>query len=106
MPGVKTRFGSMVPEEVDQERQKVLTEKAQKERLEKQAGFLGVLNAQASKELVKMIDEKLTARVEELVKNDSQAKSYIEILKELGVKQGAARKAAKELQDKYFKIEK
>jgi len=101
---MKTVFGSMQPEEQAREEREALAEKKEKERLEKQAGLLGVVNSEATKVLVGIIRKQLIGRVEALVKGDGEANAYIKTLNELGIKEGAALNAAKELQEKYFKI--
>jgi hypothetical protein len=91
-------------EQVTTERESA-NEKQQETMLKEQADWFDVTKTEAGAKIIALVEGKLTARIDALIKEDAEAAAYVKILQEMGIKEGLARVAAQQLFDRYIKRE-
>ncbi len=76
-----------------------VTDKAQKseQALREQAEFLGLAKSPEGLKLLDLIEGKLFVRISQLITQDAEAKTYVDLLTTLGLKENAAKKAVAQL---------
>lgn len=79
--------------------------KQQEAMLKEQADWFDVTKTEAGAKIIELVTGKLTARIDALITADPEASAYVKILQEMGVKEGLARAATKQLFDRYVKKE-
>jgi len=80
------------------------TAKQQESMLKEQADWFDVTKTEAGAKIIALVEGKLTSRIDTLIKEDPEAAAYVKILQELGIKEGLARAATKQLFERYVKI--
>jgi predicted Zn-dependent protease len=73
--------------------------------LKSKAEFFGLSESIDGKKLIALIQQNLERRIDYLVDNDPQAKAYMNLLTEIGVKENQAQKAAEKLVNMRIKKE-
>jgi len=81
------------------------TGREQEALLREQAAWMAVSKTEAGAKLVAMVMQQITKRIDQLIEDDPEASAYRAILREMGVKEGLAKTAAKELFRRYVKEE-
>ena len=99
--GTDPRTGRPV-EEAIKEREKA-DEKQAEARLKGQAAFQGFSESEAGQLLLTIVRAKYEARVAVLAKADPECEAYDKILREIGVKEGMAKNAARQLYQRSLK---
>lgn len=77
----------------------------QHHRHEQQAAFMGTLASPAGEQLLAMIGERLTDRIDILIKSDPEATAYVQILRTLGEQSVLARRAARKIMERQLRTE-
>lgn len=77
-------------------------EKREAERLKRLVGEGQVMCSDAGQQLVALVKKRLEKRLAALAKADAQCCAYVAILKDMGVKYAAAKKATKDLAARYL----
>lgn len=77
----------------------------QRHRDEKQTAFMGTLASPAGEQLLAMIEERLTNRIDALVKEDPEATAYAQILRALGERLVLGRRAARKIMERQLRTE-
>jgi hypothetical protein len=67
------------------------------ERLKRQSEWEGISETETGRKFIALVQERLDARIAELVQSDPEAAAYQKIIRELGVKEGLGRRATKTL---------
>ncbi len=80
-------------------------EKQQEAMLKEQADWFEVTKTEAGAKILELVNGKLTKRIDALIKDDPEAAAYVMILQEMGVKEGLARAASKQIFERYVKKE-
>jgi hypothetical protein len=101
--GVKVDPVTLKPVTANPEDKALAAEELKDKNLKAQAAWMNVSQTEAGRQLVDLIREKLNARVSALVKADPEADAYVKILTDLGVKEGMATAASRELVAKALK---
>jgi len=65
--------------------------------LKEKAKYIGLISSQAGQELIKLVQEHLQSRINELVAADPKAQALVAILTDMGVKEAVADKALQRL---------
>jgi hypothetical protein len=65
--------------------------------LKNQAEFLGLSGSPDGQKLIALIQDQLNRRIDELVVADPKAQAFVQILSDMGIKEGLAKKAAAKL---------
>ncbi len=78
--------------------------KQQEAMLKEQADWFDVTKTEAGSKIIALVEGKLTARIDTLIKDDPEASAYVKILQEMGIKEGLARAATQQLFDRYVKL--
>jgi ribosomal protein S25 len=81
------------------------SEKQRESLLKEQADWFDVTKTEAGAKIIALVEGKLTARIDALIKDDPEAAAYVKILQEMGIKEGLARAATKQLFERYIKKE-
>jgi hypothetical protein len=80
-------------------------ERQQEAMLKEQADWFDVTKTEAGGKIIALVEGKLTARIDVLIKDDPEAAAYVKILQEMGIKEGLARAATKQLFERFIKKE-
>lgn len=101
--GVKTdpRTGRPVEEAVKEK--EAAQDKQAETHLKGQAAFQGFSESEAGQQLLTIVRAKYATRVAELAKADPECQAYDKILREIGVKEGMAKGAARQLYQRSLK---
>jgi ribosomal protein S25 len=91
-------------EQVTAERESA-NENQQEAMLKEQADWFDVTKTEAGAKIIALVEGKLTARIDTLIKDDPEAAAYVKILQEMGIKEGLARAATKQLFERFIKKE-
>ncbi|HQM46636.1 MAG TPA: hypothetical protein PLC82_12290 [Smithellaceae bacterium] len=95
--GAKIDIATLQPlEKVQEQREQERTAK-EIERLRKNAEYRGIADSQPGMQFITIIVLKLEDRVRQLITCDPEAKAYMGILSDIGVKEDLARKAVARL---------
>jgi hypothetical protein len=92
--GVKTDILTNRPLELVQAEQEQEAKAKQEDRLKEQMEFLNLSQTADGKKLLGLVEKKLQDRIVQLVKDDPEAQAYSKLLKDLGIKEALAEKAA------------
>jgi hypothetical protein len=85
------------PVELKRKADEAIREKIEQDGLKRQAELAGLVQSDAGQLLVKLIGERLDARIEQLVSSDPEATAYVNVLKEMGNKDRIGREAMKRI---------
>jgi hypothetical protein len=99
--GVETDIATGKPRSILDREKEERKAQAEKLRLEDQASYMGLAKTPPGQALIAMVFSSLQTRIEQLIAEDPAAAAYCKILKEMGMKEGIARKAAKILLERY-----
>lgn len=80
-------------------------EKQQANMLKEQADWFDVTKTDAGAKIIALVTGRLTARIDALITADPEAAAYVAVLREMGIKEGLARAATKQLFERYVKKE-
>jgi hypothetical protein len=101
--GVDVDIVTLKPEETERHEKETAARVQEQRRDETAAGFLLSLNSNEGKALFAVIEEKLSRRIDELVKDDPEASAYINVLHEIGMKAVLGRAAARRITQRHLK---
>lgn len=80
-------------------------EQADEAKLRARAQDFGLTSSADGKKIIELVQMYLTRRIEHLMETDEQAKAYMTILNDLGIKESQARKAVLKLTNRAIKQE-